>query len=84
MTDLPLAYQNLAADYIQKTHDDGKALRGSVYQQAKGNVENVFVKMPVGAGRKSLYVDRSCKQKRRRRSRRSNMPASAHGHGVKT
>ncbi|WP_189437883.1 GSU2403 family nucleotidyltransferase fold protein [Pseudovibrio japonicus] len=56
MTDLPLAYQNLAADYIQKTHDDSRALRGSVYQQAKGNVENVFVKMPVGAGRKSLYV----------------------------
>ncbi|KZL18267.1 hypothetical protein PsAD2_02659 [Pseudovibrio axinellae] len=56
MTDLPLAYQNLAADYIQKTHDDGGALRGSVYQQAKGNVENIFVKMPVGAGRKSLYI----------------------------
>ncbi len=56
MTALPIAYQNLATDLIRKAHDDGSALRGSLYQQTKRDIVNIYVKMPVGSGRKSLFV----------------------------
>ena len=56
MAAFPLAYQNLAADLIRKCHDDDRQWRGSLYRLTKRGVVNLYVKMPVGSSRKSLFV----------------------------
>lgn len=56
MTAFPTSYQNLAADLVSKTHDDSRIVRGSIYRQKKRGVTNVYIKVPVGAIRKSVFL----------------------------